>query len=125
MASRSASTALLVVTGLTVGILARGLPVVAVQDGILRAGRARAPVHLVGTAELPGRNGRAAGHRGDVQGPGSGAGDARAYLCLRGLVPDGVRVDLCDPADPTPFWLLSSRSPRSLAAALRTARPPA
>lgn len=114
---RPALTALLVVAGLTVGILLAGSPVVVVQDGMLRAGRARVPVHLVGTAEVLGTEAMRRARGPEL--------DARAFLCLRGWVPGGVRVDLCDPADPTPYWLLSSRSPRSLAAALRTARPPA
>jgi hypothetical protein len=29
-----------------------------------------------------------------------------------------VRVDLEDPLDPTPYWLLSTRRPQELAAAL-------
>ena len=44
--------------------------------------------------------------------------DARAFLLLRPYVKTAVRVDLEDPADPTPYWLLSSRRPEALAAAL-------
>ena len=45
--------------------------------------------------------------------------DARAYLCLRGWIPTGVRIALADPQDPTPYWLLSTRRPEALAAALQ------
>ena len=45
--------------------------------------------------------------------------DARAYLCLRGWIGTGLLVRLADPDDPTPYWLLSSRRPEQLAAALR------
>jgi hypothetical protein len=31
----------------------------------------------------------------------------------------GVRVDVADPDDPTPYWLVSSRHPDKLAEALR------
>lgn len=44
--------------------------------------------------------------------------DARAYLLLRPYVAGSVVVDVTDPADPTPYWLLSTRHPDALAAAL-------
>ena len=44
--------------------------------------------------------------------------DARAWLLLRGWIPGVVRVELDDPSDPTPYWLVSSRQPTKLAAAL-------
>jgi hypothetical protein len=44
--------------------------------------------------------------------------DARAYLLLRPYLKRSVRVDLTDPADPAPYWLLSTRRPGRLAAAL-------
>ncbi|HWJ84512.1 MAG TPA: DUF3093 family protein, partial [Cellulomonas sp.] len=31
----------------------------------------------------------------------------------------GVRIELVDPADPTPYWIVTSRRPDELAAALR------
>lgn len=42
-----------------------------------------------------------------------------AYLCFRGWIKDVVKIDIEDPADPTPYWLTSSRYPERLAAALR------
>ena len=44
--------------------------------------------------------------------------DARAWLLVRGWVPDLVRVELNDPEDPTPYWLVASRKPEELAKAL-------
>ena len=44
--------------------------------------------------------------------------DARAYLVLRPYVPTAVELTLDDPADPVPYWLVSSRRPRQLAEAL-------
>ena len=44
--------------------------------------------------------------------------DARAFLLLRPYLKRGVRVDLTDPSDPTPYWLISSRQPDRLVAAL-------
>ena len=40
---------------------------------------------------------------------------------LRPYVKTAVRVELTDPADPTPYWLLSSRHPQALASALDAA----
>jgi hypothetical protein len=53
-----------------------------------------------------------------ARGPGL---DARAFLCLRGWVQTGARVRIDDPQDPTPYWLLSTRHPDRLAAALAAA----
>ena len=47
--------------------------------------------------------------------------DARAYLLLRPYLKRAVRVDLRDPADPTPYWLVSTRRPEELANALTDA----
>ncbi|MCM1012653.1 MULTISPECIES: DUF3093 domain-containing protein [unclassified Brevibacterium] len=45
--------------------------------------------------------------------------DARAFLVLRPWVKTAVRIDIDDASDPTPYWLVSSRHPEELAAALR------
>jgi hypothetical protein len=48
--------------------------------------------------------------------------DARAYLLLRPYVERAIRVDVHDPLDPTPYWLVATRHPEQLAAAVRAAR---
>ena len=48
--------------------------------------------------------------------------DARAFLVLRPYLKRAVRVPMQDPADPTPYWLVGSRHPDALAAAIN-ARP--
>jgi len=48
---------------------------------------------------------------------GTGA-DARAFLATRPYLDHGVLVTIDDPADPAPYWLVSSRRPDALAAAL-------
>ena len=48
--------------------------------------------------------------------------DARAHLVLRAYVPEAVRVDVDDANDPTPYWYVSTRHPRELAATLSAAR---
>ena len=47
--------------------------------------------------------------------------DARAYLVLRPYVRRAVRVQLVDPRDPVPYWLVSTRRPEQLADALSAA----
>ncbi len=44
--------------------------------------------------------------------------DARAFLLLRPYLKRAVKVDIADPADPTPYWLVATRHPDRLAAAL-------
>lgn len=44
--------------------------------------------------------------------------DARAWLRTRPYVDGGVRVEVVDPSDPAPYWLVSSRRPEAVAAAL-------
>jgi hypothetical protein len=48
--------------------------------------------------------------------------DARAFLLLRPYLATAVRVEVRDPADPTPYWMLSTRHPQRLAASINAAR---
>lgn len=101
-------------------LMVAGTPTVTLTRARLSAGRASIPVELVsGVQTLDAAAMRQA--RGVRL-------DARAYLCLRGWLPQGVKVVLDDPEDPTPYWLISSRRPEAFAAAFTTAsgrlRPP-
>lgn len=87
---------------------------VQVGGGALRAGRARISVDLLGEARP--LDAEAAHRQAGVD------ADARAYLLLRPYLKRAVRVDLEDPADPTPYWLVSTRRPAELAGALDAAR---
>jgi hypothetical protein len=99
---------------LLAGLVAWTTPLVAVRDGELLAGRAHVPVELLGEAEV-----LAADELRRALGPSL---DARAYLCIRGWLRRAVRVRLDDPQDPTPYWVISSRRPAELAAAVAQAR---
>jgi hypothetical protein len=83
---------------------------VEVGDGVLRAGRAAIPVELVGHGRVLDRAGIRA-----ALGPGS---DARAFACLRAWIGTAVELVVQDPADPTPTWLISTRRPAALIAAI-------
>jgi hypothetical protein len=92
-------------------LLSYGSPHVSVRDGWFRAGRARIEaVHLGAVAALDAEETRR------VAGPEA---DARAYLLLRPYLKRAVRVEITDPADPAPYWLVSSRHPDELARAVR------
>lgn len=53
----------------------------------------------------------------DRMGPSA---NARAFTLTRPYVGQGVLVEIDDPRDSTPYWLLSSRNPHRLVAALQT-----
>lgn len=103
------ATAIVLVVGCT-AMLVRAAPTIAVESGELLAGRARIPVVLLGET-VPARGEEARHERG----PGL---DARAHLVLRGWVDPVVRIAVVDPDDPTPYWLVSTRRPDELAAAI-------
>ncbi|MEV0603856.1 DUF3093 domain-containing protein [Streptomyces sp. NPDC050315] len=48
--------------------------------------------------------------------------DTRAFMLMRSYIPTAVRVEVADPADPTPYVYLSTRHPEELAAALAAIR---
>jgi hypothetical protein len=87
---------------------------VAVTDGELRVDDARLPVRFVADAVPL----DAAGRR-EVLGVGA---DPLAFVVQRPWVAGAVQVVLDDPADPTPFWVVSSRRPVELAAAIMADR---
>jgi hypothetical protein len=47
--------------------------------------------------------------------------DARAYLVLRPYLATVVELTVDDPDDPTPYWLVGTRRPQELAAAVSAA----
>lgn len=87
-----------------------GSPEIEVRDGLLVAGRAQIPLALVGAVEALDKDATRRVHGIDA--------DARAFLLTRPYIARAVKVSLEDADDPTPYWLLSSRHPRQLAAAL-------
>ena len=83
-------------------------------EGLLAAGRGRLPLTVVAqTAALDGERTKAVAGR---------EADARAFLVLRGWLKESVQVRLDDPRDPTPYWLVSTRHPGELVAAIAAAR---
>ena len=51
-----------------------------------------------------------------LRGPGI---NPSAFLALRFWVKGGIKIDISDPRDPTPYWLISSENPEKLAELLK------
>lgn len=100
---------------LAAGLQRYGGARVVVGDGRLRAGRARIELRFVGPAHPldPVRAREVSGR----------LADARAFLLLRPYLPEAVRIEINDPDDPTPYWLVSSRRAAALASALNDSAP--
>jgi len=112
-------TTLALVIGLLVSVaivaaLVALSPVVEIRDGELRAGRAHIPVEYLGHAQ---------GVQGDAARTARGSGlDHRAWHVIRGGIDGVVTVDVTDPEDPTPSWVVSTRTPDRLVAAIQRAQ---
>ena len=92
-------------------ILYASAPTIEITRQWVRIGRAQIERQFVGEAEaFRGENARIAA------GP---ALDGRAYMCFRGWIQPKVRIEITDPADPTPYWLASSRHPEKIVEVLK------
>ncbi|MGW0120168.1 DUF3093 domain-containing protein [Streptomyces sp. NPDC003327] len=85
-----------------------------VVAGSLVAGDARIPVSALGAAEVLDAE--------EARAWRTFKADPRAFLLMRSYVPTAVRIEVTDPADPTPYVYLSTREPEALAAALEAVR---
>lgn len=84
-----------------------------VVAGSLVAGKARIPLTALGESVVLDREEAVAWR--------SYKADPRAFMLLRAYVPTALKVEVTDPADPTPYLYLSTRSPKRLAQAIRAA----
>jgi hypothetical protein len=105
------AVALAVLVALMVGY---GRARVAVEGQTLTAGRAHIALEHVG--EVTALDADAVRRQAGVD------ADARAYLLLRPYLKRAVRVDIADPTDPTPYWLVSCRRPEQVVTAVRVGR---
>lgn len=100
--------------GVCVAALVAASPRVTVDAAGFRAGRASLPASAIGEAEGF-RSAAATQQRGPKL-------DARAYLVIRGWIAHVITVRVDDESDPTPYWVVSTRRPEALVAALAAAR---
>lgn len=106
-----------VLYGASVTYLLLSAPLVEVHDGFLTAGKARISTELLGEAR-----GFVGAEATQERGPRI---DMRAWLLIRGSIDPVVRIPINDATDPAPYWLVSSRQPKKLAAAINGSRRPA
>ncbi|MEU6095864.1 DUF3093 domain-containing protein [Streptomyces sp. NPDC047079] len=85
-----------------------------VMGDSLLAGEARIPLSALGDTEVLDQE--------EARAWRTYKADTRAFMLLRAYVPTALKVEVTDPADPTPYLYLSTREPERLAAALKTAR---
>ena len=94
-------------------VLVFGSASIEVTKTELVAGRARLPLQVIGDVTS---------FAGDEATLERGRRlDARAWLLLRGWITPVVKIEVRDAEDPTPYWLLSSRHPEAIAAAIAKA----
>ena len=96
-----------------IALLVLSSPVIEVHDGWLRAGRARIDTRHLG-APVEYRGDQARLQRGPQL-------DPRSWHLIRGGIDGLVVVPLEDPDDPVPSWVISTRTPDRLRAALWSA----
>jgi hypothetical protein len=88
--------------------------VIEVKDGVLRAGGASLPLDQVEEAVALDERQAAV-----LRGPRA---DPAAYLLLRPYLKRGIFIRIVDPAGTVPYWLLGTRRPDELAAAIQRSR---
>ena len=98
------------------GLLAASRARIRVVDGVLHVPGARIPLDQLGGVTPLDREGTRR-----VRGP---LAEPRAFVVTRGWLTSSVRVQIEDPEDDTPYWLVGTRRPRELAAALQARRSP-
>lgn len=103
-----AAVAVLCLLAIGIAFWAYGHTVVGADERGVRVDRSVVEWPWVGRVEVLGR-----AQVREAMGPGS---NATAWFVTRPYVKGAVKVVLDDPADPHPFWLVSSRHPERIAA---------
>lgn len=94
-----------------IGVSSYGSARIRVVAGSLVAGDARIPAEALGEPEVLDPE--------EARAWRTHKADPRAFMLLRSYVATAVRVEVTDPADPTPYVYVSTRDPEALASALR------
>ena len=85
-------------------------PVIELDNGVLRVGKAHIEATYIGAVEA--FRGEAARHE---KGPGA---HGLAWMSLRPWIDPVVKITVLDSDDPIPYWLVSTRRPEQLISAL-------
>lgn len=103
-----------VVAVIVIALMLVSAKTIEVAGGELKIGKAHIPVDLLGEpVATTGEEARLA--RGQKL-------KAQSFTAIRGGIDGIVVVEVTDPADPTPAWVVSSRTPDRLAAAIEIAQ---
>ncbi len=94
-------------------LLLRSRGRVRVAGGVLSVPGARVPLDRIGGVTPLGREATR-----QVRGP---LAEPRAYVATREWLAESVQVQIEDPEDDAPYWLVGTRNPQELAAALTEA----
>jgi Protein of unknown function (DUF3093) len=105
------------VAGWAALLLSWGRPRIEVTGGELIVGGARLPLAVVGDVSALDRAQTRA-----IAGPRA---DPAAFTLIRPYLREAVYIEVTGPAAGTPYWLVATRHPAELAAAINSARPAA
>jgi hypothetical protein len=83
-----------------------------ISDGELRIRRAHIPVKYLGAVRIIEKNDFGRERTRDA--------DPAAHFAITFWISEGVKVEVNDDRDPTPYWLISTRKARDLKAALES-----
>ena len=106
---------LVIAGGPAAALLALGATTIEVAGGELRVGRMRLPLRAAAEVTVVDADQSRA-----LRGP---RGDPAAVLLFRPYLRAGVFIRLAGPPGSAPYWLVGSRQPARLAAAIEAARP--
>lgn len=89
-------------------------PVIEVTDSEFRAGKATLPLSIAGDVTA---------HSGEDARAERGTNlDARTWLLIRGWISPVVKIQILDERDSAPYWVVSTRRPEAVVAAITAAK---
>ena len=84
---------------------------ITVGNGELRIGRAHIPLRYCGSVEIISKKEFLRARTRDA--------DPAAFFALTFWISEGIKVEITDERDPTPYWLISTKRAQELQAALK------
>lgn len=87
-------------------------PVIRVRKSSLSVGVASIPIALLGKIEVIPKD-----QIFQERGPNL---EPTAYKVFQGTVKTALKIEVADPSDPTPYWIISTRKPVQLASVLQS-----
>jgi hypothetical protein len=85
-----------------------------IDQSELRVGKAHIPIIYLGEMEIVGKK--------DFGNARTRGADPAAFFALTFWVSEGVKIEITDQRDPTPYWLISTRKAQQLLTALKKAK---